>query len=137
MVWFALIIAATIAVSMFLIVNQSKKTMSFANFKNLIETTQYEKLNSNKLVDDFEGKIIIEKTVPTKSRTEYSNPRNLVIGDRVITGLVDYRELSSDETADASNTKEPTEVMFVVNKALADTQSANLEAMLVLSLIHI
>ena len=49
MVWFALIIAATIAVSMFLIVNQSKKTMSFANFKNLIETTQYEKLNSNKL----------------------------------------------------------------------------------------
>ena len=133
MVWFALIIAATIAVSMFLIVNQSKKTMSFANFKNLIETTQYEKLNSNKLVDDFEGKIIIEKTVPTKSRTEYSNPRNLVIGDRVITGLVDYRELSSDETADASNTKEPTEVMFVVNKALADTQSANLEAMLVKS----
>ena len=133
MVWFALIIAATIAVSMFLIVNQSKKTMSFANFKNLIETTQYEKLNSNKLVDDFEGKIIIEKTVPTKSRTEYSNPRNLVIGDRVITGLVDYRELSSDETADASNTKEPTEIMFVVNKALADTQSANLEAMLVKS----
>ena len=133
MVWFALIIAATIAVSMFLIVNQSKKTMSFANFKNLIETTQYEKLNSNKLVDDFEVKIIIEKTVPTKSRTEYSNPRNLVIGDRVITGLVDYRELSSDETADASNTKEPTEVMFVVNKALADTQSANLEAMLVKS----
>lgn len=133
MVWFALIIAVTIAVSMFLILNQSKKTMSFANFKNLIESTQYQELNSSELADGFEGKVIIAKTAPTKTRLEYSKPRNLIVGDRTITGRIDFRELPFDETKDAGVTKKPTEVMFVVNKALADTQSANLESMLVKS----
>ena len=130
MVWFALIIAITIVVSMFLIMNQSKKTIHFSDFATLMGETEYVEQHSTELVEGKSGKIIVKRNAPTKKRIEYSNPRNLIIGDREISGRIDYRELPFDPKEESGADKEATAVQFNVKKSPTDTQTAELEKLL-------
>ncbi len=123
LVWFALIIVIALAISMFLILNQSKKTLEFAEFENLIKATKYVDENSTELVDGYEGKIVVKEAGNNAREIQYANPNDVKIGERKITGWVDYKVLKG--TGQDNATKR---VNFVVNKIDSDLLNSQVTA---------
>ena len=89
MVWFALIIVVALAVSAFLIMNQSKKKIQYRDFQRLLEVTKYDEVGSDKLLNPEDAKIIVRDS--SNKLIEFTQPTNIKIGTRNITGKVKYR----------------------------------------------
>ncbi len=126
-VWFALIVVAAVAVSLFLILSQNQKTIKYAAFQELLRATQYEEKFGNKLKGGTEQSARLEIQEPgTDSRTiEYSEPNDLIIGDKKIQGSAYYRVVSGKDS-DSKRVK----VKFSVNKDDSDSTNEELKKML-------
>ena len=84
-VLFALIVVAALAVSLFLILNQQKKKLSFSNFKRLIEITRYDSSQEKLLPKLLRNGVLKIQEPGTKGRViEYKEPNNLVVGGQRI-----------------------------------------------------
>ena len=81
-VWFALIVVAAVAVSLFLILSQNQKTLKYAGFQELLRTTKYADKFGNKLVPGTEDEARLKIQEPgTEDRVvEYSEPNDLIVG---------------------------------------------------------
>ncbi|WP_075085093.1 ATP-dependent zinc metalloprotease FtsH [Mariniblastus fucicola] len=90
--WFALIIVASLAVCLFLVLSQNRKTLTFSQFEALVAETKYVDSFSEELEDGYSGKI----TIKTKGRTErefvVEKPNDLKISDTEIQGTCFYYE---------------------------------------------
>ena len=90
--WFALIIVASLAICLFLVLQQNSKTLSFSEFQNLIKVTKYVPGTQDELEDGYSGKI----TIKTRGRSgkEYvvQLPNDLKITDSEIKGTCYYYE---------------------------------------------
>jgi cell division protease FtsH len=126
-VWFALIVVAALAVSLFLILSQNQKTLDFSDFKRLMEATQYSEKRSNELAAEVKnnGRLIIKENGTNGRTIEYSEPNDLKVGDKRIEGLVNFQVLSGQ-----GKTAESTRVKFIVNKDTSDATNETLAKML-------
>ena len=59
-VWFALIVVAALAVSLFLILSQNQKTLRYSDFERLLTATKYKDKSSNDLAAGTEQKARLE-----------------------------------------------------------------------------
>lgn len=126
-VWFALIVVAAVAVSLFLILGQNQKTLKYAGFQELLRTTKYAEKFGNELVSGTEAtaRLTIQEPGTDGRIVEYGEPNDLIIGDKKIQGTVYYRVLSGPDD-EAKREK----VKFTVNKDDSDSTNEELKQML-------
>ena len=122
LVWFALIIVVALAIAMFLLLNQTQKTIRYGDFADLLDATQYVKENGRTLAPGFSGKIVIKEAGADGREIEYSKPNDISVDDRTISGSVEYKVLTGTG-ADVEGKR----VKFIVNKAHSDQVDADLE----------
>lgn len=133
-VLFALIVVAALAVSLFLILNQQKKKLSFSNFKRLIEITRYDSSQEKLLPKLLRNGVLKIQEPGTKGRViEYKEPNNLVVGGQRIEGFVKYRVVSG-KGAKPDGKFETVE--FTCNKDNADSTNEQLAGLLEKSNAH-
>lgn len=127
-VLFALIVVAALAISLFLILNQQKKTLEFSNFRRLLEITRYDESRENLLSGLENGGILQIKEPGPKGRIlEYSEPNELVVSGNNIKGLVKFRVVSGQG---ATPTGEFKKTEFTSNKDNSDSTNEGLQALL-------
>ena len=127
-VWFALIILGVLGLCMILLLTQTKRTIAYADFKKLIAVTQYDE--DDNLLDSVPNKGILEITEPGADGRiiQYSQPNELVVGTRKITGRVKYRVVKGKGQSDQFRPVE-----FTTNKDDSDSTSNALDDMLTAS----
>ncbi len=126
-VWFALIVVAVVAFSLFMILSQNKSNLKYSKFQELLAITKFADDTGNELEAGTESKSVLTiKETGKDGRTfKYSKPNDLVIADKRIQGLV---ELSTTQPGQAASS--PKRVKFVVNKDDSDSTNEELKAML-------
>ena len=98
LVWFALIIVVALAIAMFLLLNQTQKTIRYGDFTDLLDATQYVKKGGRTLAPGFSGKIVIKEAGADGREIEYSKPNDISVDDRTISGSVEYKVLTGTGT---------------------------------------
>ena len=128
-VWFALIIVGVLGLCMILLLTQTKRTIDYVDFENLMEVTRFDD-SRKKLLDNSPNDGILEIVEPgAGGRTiQYSQPNELVVDDQRITGRVKYRVVKGKGRSDQFHTVEfttnkdnSTPTMESLNKMLADS----------------
>ena len=91
-VWFALIIVGVLGLCMILLLTQTKRTIDYVDFENLMEVTRFDD-SREKLLENSPQKGILEivESGAEGRVIQYSQPNDLVIEDQKITGRVKYR----------------------------------------------
>ncbi|MGI9496178.1 MAG: ATP-dependent zinc metalloprotease FtsH [Mariniblastus sp.] len=129
-VLFALIVVAALAVSLFLILNQPKKTLDFSDFKKLLEITTYddshEKLVTG-LTDD--GILTIKESGTNGRQLEYKEPNKMVVGATTIRGYLKYRVVPGSNPENATDGKFEVRE-FTCNKDDSESTNADLQGLL-------
>lgn len=115
LVWFALIIVVAMAIAMFLLLNQTQKTIRYGDFADLLAQTRYVEKGSRVLAKGYSGKIVIKEAGTDGREIEYSKPNDVTVDDRSISGWVDYQVLAGMGAGGDSK-----RVKFVVNKVNSD-----------------
>ena len=127
-VLFALIVVAALAVSLFLILNQQKKTLEFSEFIRLLEITQYDDSREN-LVTELpnNGVLQIKEPGPKGRVLEYSEPNKLVVSGTNVKGFLKFRVVAGPGVTKPTDfeTKE-----FTSNKDNADSTNEALRVLL-------
>jgi len=90
--WFALFIVASLAVCLFLILSQNRKSLSFSEFEELISNTKYVDAFGEELAKDYSGKITIKPNGPNKKEYIVELPKELKISDTEIQGTCYWYE---------------------------------------------
>ncbi len=85
--WFAVIILGSLALCVFLILSQGKKTLDFYEFQELVRQTEYTDPVKETLAKGKSGKIILREG---SKEFVVANPNDLEIGDTHITGKAHY-----------------------------------------------
>ena len=125
LVWFGLIIVVALAIAMFLLLNQTQKTIRYGDFADLLKATQYIKKGSRELAPGFTGEFVIKEPGDAGREIQYSQPGDVSVADRTISGWVDYKVLSGTG-ADLPAKR----VKFLVNKVDSDPVNFELAAQL-------
>ncbi len=123
MVWFSMILVIVIAVAMFMILSQSRTTMSFSDFQDLVEAT---KNSADGDTTKLAGEITIQEPHENGRTIVYSDLSEVKLGDRKITGYVKMKVLKGV----GSDSKQPKKVEFIVYKSVSDALDAELKSAL-------
>lgn len=129
MIWFSMILVVAIAIAMFMIVNQTRTSISFSDFQRLISATKYAQ-GSSELVEGSAG-IEVQEQGEHGRRIRFSSPTRLEVGQSRITGRVRMKILDGKGSENEEKTVE-----FVVNKGETDTLNAELKNLLDASNVH-
>ena len=119
-----MILVLAIAIAMFMILNQTRTTMSFSDFQRLVEATEYQ-ADSINLAEGSAGNITVTENRENGRVIRYSNPTKIEVGQRRITGFVKMKILEG--TGKNNGEKD---VEFVVNKDESDSLNAELKELL-------
>ena len=127
-VLFALIVVAALAVSLFLILNQQKKTLEFSDFNRLLNRTVYDE-SREKLISGLENDGILNITEPgTKGRVlEYTKPNKMIVSGTSVKGRVMFRVVKGQG---ATKSGEFEDKEFTSNKDNADSTNEALRKLL-------
>ena len=90
--WFALIIVASLAVCLFLVLSQNRKKLSFSDFQDLLKATKYVDSSTEELADGYSGKITIKTRGRTPKEYVVQLPNDLKLSDTEIQGTCYYYE---------------------------------------------
>lgn len=115
LVWFSLIIVGVLAIALFLIMQQTERTISYSDFVDLVKATKYVEKGSDQLVEGYTGRIVVTEPGESGRKIEYSKLNHVNIGERTITGVVQY-DILSGPGAD----QKPKKIKFTVNKVPVD-----------------
>lgn len=129
-VLFALIVVAALAVSLFLILNQQKKTLDFSDFKKLLEITTYDESHEQLvtgLIDD--GILTIKESGKNGRQLEYKEPNKMVVGANSIRGYLKYRIVPERNSQNAGEGKFEVRA-FTCNKDDSESTSSDLQKLL-------
>jgi cell division protease FtsH len=121
LMWFILLILVAVLVTSTLIFSQTNREIQIVDFERLLRNTRYAADGSLQSV----GSITVSEVGRNPRQIELSEPTDLVIGDRVITGKINQRFLSGED-ADGK----PQTIQFYVNKLTTDTAESRLLEML-------
>ena len=124
---FALIIVASLAVCLFLVLSQSRKTLSFYDFENLVKNTKYVDSHSEDLAEGFTGQWTIKSTGRTPKEYIVAKPKALKISETEIRGTCFWYE-KSKEIADGETVGD--RVHFTVVKDNSDSTLDSINALL-------
>ena len=129
-VLFALIVVAALAVSLFLILNQQKKTLDFSDFKKLLEITTYDD-TQEKLVSGLtnDGILTIKESGTSGRQLEYKEPNKMVVGATTIRGYLKYRVVPGSNPSNTGEGKFEVRE-FTCNKDESESTNADLQALL-------
>lgn len=129
-VLFALIVVAALAVSLFLILNQQKKTLDFSDFKKLLEITTYDD-TQEKLVSGLtnDGILTIKESGTSGRQLEYKEPNKMVVGATTIRGYLKYRVVPGSNPSNTGEGKFEVRE-FTCNKDDSESTNADLQALL-------
>ena len=125
MVWFSMILVAVLAFAMFMILNQTRTTISYSDFQELVKSTKFEP-GTNKLQAGSDGEITVTESGENGRTIVYSNPTHIVLGERKITGKV---QMEITKGIGSENAEAKT-VEFVVYKDESDSLNAELKEQL-------
>jgi cell division protease FtsH len=118
--WFALIVVASLALCLFLVLSQGKKTLPYSKFKELINVTRYEEAvqigEDPKLVEGYPSKITIQTRGRSKKEFTVAQPDELEISATEIRGTCYYYESSKSIDGEPVGTR----VKFSVVKDSSD-----------------
>ena len=124
-IWVAVLILATLAMCLFLVLSQSRHELNYPQFEQLVKNTTYEDTVGHELVEGSSGKIVVESSSGKKKRYVYAKPRDIEIGYTEITGkCLIYEEGKGDSTS------AKTPKTFLVNKDISDETTKRLHEML-------
>lgn len=124
MVWFAMILVVAVAIAIFMIMNQTRKRMTFSEFQTLVKATQYDK-ETGKLAEGCDGSIVINEGGENGRSVKYSKPSKVEVGTRKISGWVKMQVVSGTGTGSAEK-----DIEFFVNKSGSDSLNAELKSLL-------
>ncbi len=129
-VLFALIVVAALAVSLFLILNQQKKTLDFSDFKQLLEITTYDD-TQEKLVSGLtnNGILTIKESGTNGRLLEYKEPNKMVVGATTIRGYLKFRVVPGTNPQNTGEGKFEVRE-FTCNKDDSESTNADLQALL-------
>ncbi len=129
-VLFALIVVAALAVSLFLILNQQKKTLDFSDFKKLLEITTYDD-TQEKLVSGLtnDGILTIKESGTSGRQLEYKEPNKMVVGATTIRGYLKYRVVPGSNPSNTGEGKFEVRE-FTCNKDDSESTNADLQTLL-------
>ena len=129
-VLFALIVVAALAVSLFLILNQQKKTLDFSDFKQLLEITTYDD-TQEKLVSGLtnDGILTIKESGTNGRLLEYKEPNKMVVGATTIRGYLKFRVVPGTNPQNTGEGKFEVRE-FTCNKDDSESTNADLQALL-------
>jgi len=129
-VLFALIVVAALAVSLFLILNQQKKTLDFSDFKQLLEITTYDD-TQEKLVSGLtnDGILTIKESGTNGRLLEYKEPNKMVVGATTIRGYLKFRVVPGTNPQNTGEGKFEVRE-FTCNKDDSESTNADLHALL-------
>lgn len=129
-VLFALIVVAALAVSLFLILNQQKKTLDFSDFKKLLEITTFDESHEKLIPGLTDDGILKMKEPGTDGRQlEYKEPNKMVIGATSIRGYLKYRIVPEKNSEKVGEGKFEVRE-FTCNKDDSESTNADLQNLL-------
>lgn len=129
-VLFALIVVAALAVSLFLILNQQKKTLDFSDFKKLLEITSYDESHEQLVTGLTDNGILTIKESGTNGRQlEFKEPNKMVVGANSIRGYLKYRIVPGKNSENAGEGKFEVRE-FTCNKDDSESTNADLQQLL-------
>ncbi len=124
--WFALIVVASLAICLFLILMQTQQTMPYSDFMTLIENTKYVDSSERVLAEGYSGQVTIKDG---KKEFIVSHPNDLKISQTEIRGTCNYYEKkgaegsaesapgdNATETNNAATNSSTTDIEIVENK---------------------
>ncbi len=126
LLWFVLVIFLSLAVAMMLLMTQQQYTLNYGDFVKLLQSTQYVDKNSSELAESSSSAITIREGMGQSERVwEFSEPNDIAVGDRTITGKIYRRQVNG--TGDLAQRKL---VDFRVHKSSSDIVNSQLADLL-------
>ena len=120
LLWFTIVIVATIAVCLFVFLRPSNEKIQTGDFNRLVEQTQYTEYGGETLAAGKSGMITVEDPNKPGRYYEYSKLRDLIVKDRQIKGKVSRRVVEGGEE------KANSVVTFITTKTDRDIARAEL-----------
>ena len=128
--WFALLVVASLAVCLFLVLSQANQQISYSEFEQLIANTKYEP-GSDQLVEGFSGEITVKERSGKRRTMVFGRPNDLQISPTKIMGKCLVFEEGKGDTANAKAPKS-----FTVYKDDSERTNEHLRADLTASNIY-
>ena len=125
MVWFTMILVVVLAIAVFMILSQTRTTISYSDFQELVKVTKFKEGTSD-LQPGFSGEITVTENRENGRTIIYSNPTHIQVGERQITGYVKMKVVKGM----GSDNLEAKKVEFVVYKDKSDSLNAELKTLL-------
>jgi cell division protease FtsH len=120
-------IAALVIVAVFTYFNRQQE-LTYGDFKRLLENTQYEKDNPDRLSDGYSGKIIIRDK--DKPKFEISRLRDVTVFDNKVTGTINRLDISNANRSgdeEGEPRAEPEQIDFVTSKSESSEITSQLQ----------
>ena len=95
--WFAVIVIVTLAVSAVLFLNKPSKTLTASDFWKLLQATRYEKLHEFKLAEGYSGFVDIPSN-NKRGAVRFSGLRDVVVSDHEIKGKAYWRYVADEDS---------------------------------------
>jgi cell division protease FtsH len=127
--WFALIIVASLAICLFLVLSQNRKKLSFSDFQDLLKATKYVDSSTDELADGYSGKITIKTRGRTPKEFVVQLPNDLKISDTEIQGTCYYYERAKSLDGQPFGTR----TNFTVVKDTSDSTQTTINELLAAS----
>ena len=102
--WFALLVVASLAVCLFLVLSQANQQISYSEFERLIANTKYAAPDSDQLAEGFSGEILVSERSGKRRTMVFAKPNDLQISPTKIMGKCLVFEKGK---ADTTNGKAP------------------------------
>ncbi len=121
MMWFTLLLIATMVLCLVVVLlKPSSHTLSYSDFWNLVENTDYDSVNNPTPVNGKSGEILVNESEHIQGR--YSALNDLVVDQLRVEGHAMYEQLN-----DGKVIKDKQRVQFTTNKSNSDAISQQLE----------
>ncbi|MEQ8785204.1 MAG: ATP-dependent zinc metalloprotease FtsH [Pirellulaceae bacterium] len=121
LVLYGIIIAVIAGLALVLILNNDSESISYPNFVSLVKASKRTELGGP-LAEGSEGSITVVNPDSTNERkVRYSNLRNVVVGDRIISGDVDK------EVLEPKTQSKKLKVSFRTNRIPTDQSASQLD----------
>ena len=118
--WFALLVVASLAVCLFLVLSQANQQISYSQFEKLIASTRYDG-DSDQLEDGFDSEVVVTERTGKRRKMVFAQPNDLRISSTTIEGKCLFYEQGKSDSPSAKSKKS-----FTVYKDNSERTNENL-----------
>jgi len=128
--WFALLVVASLAVCLFLVLSQTNQEISYSEFERLIASTKYQS-DGDQLAEGFSGETLVSERSGKRRMLVFRKPNDLQISPTKIQGRCFVFEEGKEDSVNAKSLK-----TFTVYKDDSERTNEQLRANLTAANIH-